>query len=128
MRRALTFLILAAAGVALLISPVIGHERRTDSDVFINFAAGGLYKGKVVSPRDACERNRTVHVWHDSDPPFHIGKTTTENDGSWRLHGPRPPAGDHVYAVMPRRILRRGNGHLHVCKFDESPDVVYPKN
>ena len=128
MRRALTFLTLAGATAMLAVSPVVGHEARTDSNVFITFAAGGKYKGKVLSPKAACERNRKVQVWHNSNPDFRIGRTTTENDGTWSLRGPRPPAGDEVYATMSRRLLKNNEEHRHVCKPDVSPGVTYPKN
>src|SRR5690349_7268882 len=128
MRRVIPPLILAAGVAMLIASPVTGHTFRSDSNVYINFAGGGLYKGKVLSPRDACQKNRKVFVWHDSDPPFRIGVTHTESDGTWRLTGPAPPTGEFVFAVIPRKILRKGDGHLHVCKYDASKDVKYPTN
>ena len=127
MRRALTVLILGAAATILVVAPVIGHVRRTDSDVFITSARNGVYKGKVVSPIERCERGRTVRVWHDSDPDFRIGTTTSRRDGTWQLQGPEPPAGDKVYATVSVKYLRRNSDHRHFCGRDTSPKVTYPK-
>jgi hypothetical protein len=126
-RRALTLLILGAGGAILVVAPVIGHVRKTDSDVFVTSARNGNYKGKVVSPAERCERERTVRVWHDSEPAFRIGTTTTKPDGTWQLRGPEPPAGDKVYAVVAVRYLRRNSDHRHYCGRDASPKVTYPK-
>jgi len=127
MRRALTLLILGVAVVVLVASPVIGHTRKTDTNVFITQAMNGRYKGKVVSPSGRCELNRTVVVWHDSDPDFRIGVTSTNLQGEWRLSGPQPPSGDEIYAVARLKVLVRNHRHRHVCRRDDSGNVKYPK-
>jgi len=127
MRRALTLLFLSAGGVMLLVAPSTGHVFKTDTNVFVNYAALGIYKGKVVSPRSACEGGRTVKVFHDSDPIFRIGTTTTKDNGTWTLNGPEPPRGDKVYAVVTQSFTRRNRNHRHSCAFDRSPKVTYPK-
>jgi hypothetical protein len=127
MRKAVNLLVISSAAVILVTAPVSGHDSKTDSNVFIRSAAAGVYRGKVLSPRDACERRRLVRVFHDSQPRFLIGTARTDADGAWEVVGPEPPTGEKIYAAMTPHTLRNNERHRHLCAGDRSPKVTYPK-
>ena len=77
----------------------------------------GEYGGKVKSPKRGCERHRKVTVVHDSDPPFVIGETFTDDEGNWELTGPLPPSGDRIIIKVKKTKKCRGAS--------ETYEVVY---
>lgn len=56
----------------------------------------GTYEGKVKSPKGKCKKRRKVTLIHNSDPPFTIGETITDENGNWTITGPLPPVGDKI--------------------------------
>ncbi|HKG36567.1 MAG TPA: hypothetical protein VKA89_09030 [Solirubrobacterales bacterium] len=120
--------------LALVVGSVtaFGHVKSFSSTVKIDRAErigqtqSGRYAGEVSSARERCKVDRRVQVWHDSDPPFRIGTTMTNAQGKWRLTGPAPPNGDHVYAVAARKTLLRNARHRHRCRRELSQLVKFP--
>lgn len=90
---------LALSALALLVAlvaagPAVAGKAKTRLEVnqpkvMHDFAE---YSGKVKSKRARCEKGRRVTVIHDSDPPFTIGETETDENGNWKLTGPYPPS------------------------------------
>ena len=115
----------AFAGLAVIAA---AHTARYDSLVSISFQRGhhgdsDAFKGKVVSLKDRCERNRTVAVKRRLDgPDTLIGTDVTNKDGEWELQAPSTPAGTY-YARARRKVLRHTANHLHVCKPAVSHDL-----
>lgn len=93
----LRFWTLALSAMVLLVAlvvagPAVAAKAKTRLDVNPpkvehDFAE---YSGKVKSKRARCEKGRRVTVIHDSDPPFTIGETETDENGNWKLTGPYP--------------------------------------
>jgi hypothetical protein len=77
----------------------------------------GEYGGKVKSPKAKCEARRKVTVIHDSDPPFVIGETVTDDQGNWKLTGPLPPSGDRIIVKVKKTKKCKGAS--------ETYEVVY---
>jgi hypothetical protein len=119
---------LACFAFAALAVVAVAHTVRYDSLVSISFQRGhhgesDTFKGKVVSLKDRCERNRTVAVKRRVDGPDPVlGTDTTNKDGEWELQMASTPAGTY-YARARRKVLRRSADHLHVCKPAVSHDL-----
>lgn len=77
------------------------------------------YSGKVSSSKSKCRKGRKIEVFHDSDPPFKIGETDTESDGSYSLDGVSPPSGDRVFVV----VKPKGRGSKRCKELNESKKV-----
>src|SRR3954451_8357647 len=98
------------------------------SQVKINFASGGTYRGVVKSKLPECVRARQVKVYHESTPLFLIGTAMTNSNGKWHLTGPEPPVGQQVYPVVTRDTYARGKFRDDgICGQQIGPHVVYPK-
>ena len=83
------------AVVALSI-PVVALAKPTGSQLDVTKAEPtgpdtARYEGTVSSKKGKCETGRRIVVIHDSDPPFTIGETETDENGKWKLDGPYPP-------------------------------------
>ena len=94
--------LLAIAALAMLAAgtqiAVAGKARTTVTitDAKPGSAPGtAKYKGKVEGKK-GCHKKRKVTLIHNSDPPFTIGETTTDEDGKWEIEGNAPPASDTV--------------------------------
>ena len=61
------------------------------------------YVGKVNSGKSRCTKARRVLIYHDSEPPFLIGETTTDADGNYSFEGISPPPGDDVFVVVKKK-------------------------
>ncbi len=57
------------------------------------------YEGKVGGK---CRSGRKVTLIHNSDPPFVIGETTTDDKGNWTIEGPAPPDSDKITVKVKR--------------------------
>jgi hypothetical protein len=75
------------------------------------------YSGKVTSDpnRRRCVKGRVVSIFHND---IEIARTETDEDGKWKVKGPRPPRGDVVTAYVHEVPGRRG------CK-DVAVDKVF---
>ena len=119
---------LAGGAFALLTVVAAAHTARYDSTVTIAFQRGHHgetddFSGKVVSVKSRCERQRTVAVKKrvDGADPL-IGADVTNKDGEWELEVASTPAGTY-YARARRKVLRKSDNHLHVCKAAVSHDL-----
>jgi hypothetical protein len=93
-----------------------GNVQRFDSKVTLS--ANNPFHGRVLSPRHACEVQRTVKVFNKKpgrDGVF--GKTTTNGRGKWSI--PAMPNGK-FYAKVTRRE-EGAAGTTFVCRSDTSP-------
>jgi hypothetical protein len=89
-----------SAGLGLLaagVLPVAAADDVAATEIakthLVREGEGGRYSGKIKSEEKRCLKERKVKVIHLSDPPFTIGRTETDADGYWELHGNIPPAG-----------------------------------
>lgn len=73
----------------------------------------GTYTGKVRSTKKKCKDRRKVTVIHDSDPPFVIGSTLTDDRGNWSLDGPVPPPGDRVIVEVKKNSKCKGTSETY---------------
>lgn len=104
----------AALGV-LAASSALAHTKHFESTITIREREDGLlYTGRVLSDRDACERNRRVKLFR-SDGQF-VGDTETDRRGRWSFAF----VGQRYYATAPKRVDGSGS-HRHVCEYDRSP-------
>jgi len=88
-----------------------GGKAKTEvelTEVSVDPATGeGTYTGKVKSKK-RCKGGRKVTVIHDSDPPFTIGETRTDEFGKWTIEGPVPPIGDRVIVKVSKSSKCKG--------------------
>lgn len=68
------------------------------------------YEGTVSSKKGKCEKGRRVVVIHDSDPPFTIGETETDENGKWKLDGPYPPNANDDRIVVKLKKNKKCKG------------------
>ena len=91
------------------------HTESYKSTITIKHEDGSsVYKGRVISSLESCERNRTVKL-HTSEGAV-IAETTTNENGRWRYEF----IGARYYATVTRRVIDSGQHH-HVCLPDRSP-------
>lgn len=107
--------LLLLALVALVIPAVaLGKAASSQVDVTEAKATGpdtARYEGKVKSKKGKCEKGRRVVVIHDSDPPFTIGETKTDEKGNWKLDGPYPQnsADDRIVVKLLKKPGCKGD-------------------
>ena len=109
--------VLAALLAAALIAPAAGAAKaRTEvelTDIEELRPGDARYSGKVKSPKGRCKRNRKVTVIHNSNPPFEIGETTTDDNGRWSLSGPLPPSGDKITVKVKKNRKCKGASEVY---------------
>lgn len=112
MRR--TWQLLLPLVVAVTMAGTLGIAEasgRARSTIEITKATGDTehveVKGTVSSTKSRCKRNRKVKVYHDSEPPYLIGETTTDDNGRWQVSSVALP--DKVYAVVKKNKRCRGD-------------------
>jgi hypothetical protein len=102
---------LALAGVAL--------AAKADTDTTFKMKAKSPtkveYSGKVTSDpnRARCVKGRVVSIFHND---VEIARTETDENGEWKVKGPRPPEGDVVSAYVHPVPGRRGCKDVEVAK------------
>ena len=79
------------------------------------------YSGKIESPKARCEQGRLVNVFHAG---VLIATATTDFAGNWSAVGSKPPKGDDVTAMAPRKILKKNGKHRHKCAADTATHKV----
>jgi hypothetical protein len=138
MPRATRTRVSAAVGVgvlacaAMLAGLAVGHNKPYSNAVTITSAnpIGPLkaaYRGKVLSPKPNCERNREVQLWNaDANPDVRIGTTRTGPNGSFATKRDRVPNGTHIYALIETKYLNTSPGHNHFCRVARSAKRVFP--
>lgn len=106
MRKIAVVLVLALAAPFALGNVALAEPADTDTTFRMRDEGSFVvYKGRVSSDRDRCERGREVEIYHDG---VLIGKTTTDEDGRWNTQGPVPPDGDKVTAKVLPKTNRAG--------------------
>lgn len=104
MRKALTIVLALAVALLGVTATEASAGQRSRSTIEITKATGDTehvqVKGTVSSARKICKQSRKVRVYHDSEPPYLIGTTTTDDDGRWEVSSVALP--DKVYAVVTR--------------------------
>ena len=138
MPRATRTRVSAAVGVgvlacaAMLAGLAVGHNKPYANGVTITSATpiGPLkaaYRGKVLSPKPNCERNREVQVWNaDANPDDRLGTTRTNPNGTWAMKKDRVPNGTHIYALIETKYLNTSPGHNHFCRVARSAKRTFP--
>ena len=122
----------ALLGAAVLAGLAIGHNKPYANGVTITSANPigpnkAAYRGRVVSPKPNCERNREVQLWNaDANPEVRIGTTRTFPNGTFATKRDRVPNGTHVYALIETKYLNAGAGHNHFCRVARSAKRVFP--
>jgi hypothetical protein len=121
MRRGIVIVIACAAVVALAGPSLVGARARDEVTLKVKPTTPGSakYTGQVKSSKRRCRKGRTVRVYHDSDPPFLIGETETDNAGKYVLEGISPPAGDRVFVV----VKKEGDGESKCRELNDSAKV-----
>jgi hypothetical protein len=116
--RNTVMLFLFALLVAALASSVALAAGRVEVGSRVTLEQDYAFHGKVVSQRDACERNRTVAVYQVRPGADGLYDTTKSNaEGEWEILA-GAPNGD-FYAVARARSIDKGTTTL-VCKRAES--------
>jgi hypothetical protein len=116
--RNTVMLFLFALLVAALASSVALAAGRVEVGSRVTLEQDYAFHGKVVSQRDACERNRTVAVYQVRPGADGLYDTTKSNaEGEWEVLA-GAPNGD-FYAVARARSIDKGTTIL-VCKRAES--------
>jgi hypothetical protein len=68
------------------------------------------YAGHVKSRKDRCIEGRRITLIHDSDPPFTIGETKTDENGDWEITGNVPPkSNDNLIVKVAKKGKCRGD-------------------
>jgi hypothetical protein len=120
--RNTAMLFLLALLVAALASSVALAAGRVEVGSRVTLEQDYAFHGKVLSQRDACERNRTVAVYLVRPGADGLYDTTRSNAaGEWEILA-GAPNGD-FYAVARARSIDKGTTTL-VCKRAES--AVFP--
>jgi hypothetical protein len=120
--RNTAMLFLLALLVAALASSVALAAGRVEVGSRVTIEQDYAFHGKVLSQRDACERNRTVAVYLVRPGADGLYDTTRSNAaGEWEILA-GAPNGD-FYAVARARSIDKGTTTL-VCKRAES--AVFP--
>jgi hypothetical protein len=120
--RNTAMLFLIALLVAALASSVALAAGRVEVGSRVTLEQDYAFHGKVLSQRDACERNRTVAVYLVRPGADGLYDTTRSNAaGEWEILA-GAPNGD-FYAVARARSIDKGTTTL-VCKRAES--AVFP--
>ena len=120
--RNTAMLFLLALLVAALASSVALAAGRVEVGSRVTLGQDYAFHGKVLSQRDACERNRTVAVYQVRPGADGLYDTTRSNAaGEWEILA-GAPNGD-FYAVARARSIDKGTTTL-VCKRAQS--AVFP--
>jgi hypothetical protein len=100
----------------LLALPASGHKVRFESSLQLKIDTlndtQATFSGKIESPKARCEIGRLVNVFHAG---VLIATATTDQAGSWTVVGSKPPKGNEVTAVAPKKVLKRNSKHRHKC-------------
>ncbi len=103
-----------AAGL-IIAGPSSAHTQTYESTITIKHEdMTAKYSGRVISEREACERNRAVKL--RTEEGMVVGETTTNNKGRWKYEF----IGQRYYATVAKRV-DGGGPHEHVCLGDRSP-------
>ena len=108
-----------AIGLAVALSATValgkmGDGPKEPSKISLYNVRDGHYEGAVDSEDEACERKRTVRVFHDQnkngiDPSdYEIGDDRTDREGEYEVVGNQAPPGDTIIARVERRKLIDG--------------------
>lgn len=109
--------------IAVLVSSAALAANRVEVGSRVTLASSDPFHGKVLSKRDACERNRTVAVYLVKPGADGLYDTTRSNAlGEWSIPAGMPN-GD-FYAVARVRSIDKGTTTL-VCKRAESSAVTF---
>jgi hypothetical protein len=146
-KRGIRSRLLGAAAVAVLVGAAvfaalaIAHNRVFPNSVTLTKAgpnspggAANIFRGRVLSGRANCKRQREVQVWRaDVSPEVRLFTTRTGSaglaPGSWRRKIPALPNGAKVYALIETKVLPPFTAaHDHTCPVDRSPvrTIPYP--
>jgi hypothetical protein len=121
--RITAVLFVVALLVAALASSAALAASRIEVGSRVTLATSDPFHGKVLSKRDACERNRTVAVFVVREGADGLYGTTKSNSlGEWSIPA-GTPHGD-FYAVAKVRSIDKGTTTL-VCKRATSSTVTF---
>jgi hypothetical protein len=121
--RNITLLLIIGLMLVTLASAAANAAGRIEVGSRVTLGQDFAFHGKVLSKRDACERNRTVAVYlarPGADGLYDTTKSITE--GEWEIMA-GAPNGD-FYAVARARSIDRGTTTL-VCKRAESAVAAF---
>jgi cysteine-rich repeat protein len=115
--------VLRKVGVLLVVGLVAGaladaamaHSVRFGGSLTVVFQPEtNVFKGRVSSSNDRCERGRRVVVFRVvSGPDQAVASDRTDSEGRWRLvYNPRS---DDYYAKAQRKNISP-EGHSHICR------------
>jgi hypothetical protein len=118
MGKAISIAALAIGLVAVLSAAVAladkGNDGKEPSKISLFNPGTGVYGGAVDSDDEACERKRTVKVFHDQNrngidkTDYEIGDDRTDREGEYEVVGNQAPAGDKIVARVEKRKLKDG--------------------
>ena len=109
--------LIALAAIAAIAIPAVAGAKPASSQLDVTKAKAtgpdtATYEGTVSSKKSKCEKGRRMVVIHDSDPPFTIGETETDENGNWKLEGPYPQDANDDRIVVKLKKKKKG------CKGD----------
>jgi hypothetical protein len=117
--RNTTILLIIGLMLATLASTSAYAAGRIEVGSRVTLEQDYAFHGKVLSNRDACERNRTVAVYLVRPGADGLYDTTKSNaEGEWEILAGAPNG--EFYAVAKARSIDKGTTTL-VCKRTESP-------
>jgi hypothetical protein len=121
--RNTTILLIIGLTLVTLASTAASATGRIEVGSRVTLEQDYAFHGKVVSKRDACERNRTVAVYMVRPGADGLYDTTKSNtEGEWEILA-GAPNGD-FYAVARARSIDKGTTTL-VCKRAESAVAAF---
>ncbi len=126
MRRAVLTTLVVAAGLgaaASVAGDAAAHQYTAPSSTTIRYVENeGEFRGRVTSPRAACERNRKIKLVRESEEGrVVVGRDRSNRRGRWRIDQPNP---NGVYRAI---VVSRSNvvpGHVHRCERGTSPSIT----
>jgi hypothetical protein len=129
--RALRGAIIAVAAVAVLIAGVGIADAHLKKYATTTTAAGShskkSFEGDIFA-KPRCKPNRLVTVFNAAGVVQ--GQNRSNEQGKWRVDAPGrgsatiPPGA--YFALVKKRVLRRGGGHKHVCRSARVDFTVLP--
>lgn len=113
----------ACLAVAALAGAALAHAYSAPTATSIRYdEADGRFRGRVNSPRQACEARRKVKLMKQSnDGRKVVGRTLTNKNGRWSI---RQSNANGVYSAVVVRRETALDGHVHQCQRGASGTVT----
>ena len=131
-RTPLVYAFVAILAVGLVAAGTAAAGKRVSTHVSIDKvepvenSSQAKYSGHVKSRKGKCLKGRKITLIHDSDPPFTIGETTTDEDGNWSITGNVPPSADDDKLIVKASKKGKCKSDSRNYRFSELPGAQQP--